>query len=81
MIQAISGFALAAIALFHNGRSLLRRVNSQTGHERYVGRPDLASSPLEMIAEVLTMRDRFAANAILFLLRVSSGLSSTFLDR
>jgi hypothetical protein len=41
----------------------------------------MASPSLEMMAEILTMRERGATNAILSLLQVSSGLMSPFLNR
>jgi hypothetical protein len=83
-VQLVSGFALAAIAGFQTCLHVITEVNaSQPPSTRAspLYNSDLASPSLEMMAEILTMRERGATNAILSLLQVSSGLMSPFLNR
>ena len=84
-VQVVSGFALAVIAGFQNLLHVINEVNtSQLPPPTRVSlryRGDLASPSLEMVAEILSMRERGATLAIFSLLRVLVGFASPFLNR
>lgn len=85
-VQLISGFAISAIANIQVGLHIIAEVNSASQNKRGKrgptnSREDLASPAVEMMAEILTMRERGATTAILSLIQTIFGFFIPFLNR
>lgn len=82
-MQTVSGFALAVISNVQACLHIISEVNNIPTENQhvYASSDDLASPSLEMIAEMLTMRERAAASSILALMQIIVGFLVPFLNR
>jgi hypothetical protein len=85
-VQLISGFSIAAIASIQTSLHVIAEVNNMSQSSLGRNSPasskgDLASPSLEMIAEIMTMRERGASTAVLSLVQIIVGFLSPFLNR
>lgn len=67
--------------LYKQAVQTVKLVNVSPCKASSVVSPDYAASLLFFLAEILTMRERAAANAVLGILQIAVGFFSNFLDR
>ncbi|CAG7851643.1 SubName: Full=Uncharacterized protein {ECO:0000313/EMBL:CCA70162.1} [Serendipita indica DSM 11827] len=82
-VQVVSGFAIAAIAGLQATLHTVTEVNASTFRQKTTSQTgeDMAFPTLEMLAEILNMRERAAAAAILYLLQLILGALAPFVNR
>ena len=82
-VQAVSGLAIAAIAGLQATLHTVTEVNASASRRKTMPQhgEDMTFPALEMVAEILNMRERAATTAILYLLQLVLGALAPFVNR